>query len=92
MSTRAETIRREILDQCYAHRPLLRDAERMAKLARAEGEVDNATAGEFEREAAYLEGRGFIETIPEDLSKDHKRFRITAKGIDHVEAEGHVTA
>lgn len=89
MASRAEAIRREIMDQCYAHRPMARDAERMALLCRREGEMSDASAAEFEREAAYLQGRGLIEAIAEDLAKSHKRWTITAAGIDHVESEGH---
>lgn len=89
MSSRLETIRREILDQAYAHRPLARDAERMAKFARADGEIADATAAEFEREASYLAGKGLLEAERDAVAQEHVRWTITAAGIDHVEREGH---
>ena len=42
--SRTETIRIEILTQLYGYRPAARDAERMALMARREGELPDATA------------------------------------------------
>lgn len=85
---RNETVRQEILTQCYGFRPSARDAERMARLARLEGELTDATAGEFEREAAYLVGRGLLETRPSSIARGHKRYAITSAGVDHLEERG----
>lgn len=87
--SRAETIRCEILNQCYGYRPSARDAERMAKFARGEGELTDATSAEFEREASYLAGKGLIEADRAELAQDHVRWKITSAGIDHMEREGH---
>jgi hypothetical protein len=86
---RSEIVRREILDQCYVHRPIARDAERMAKLCRVEGELADCTAAEFEREASYLAGKNLIEAEREAVAQEHVRWKITAQGIDHVERDGH---
>jgi hypothetical protein len=90
-ANRNEIIRNEILDQCYINRPLDRDAERMVKVfyRDCELEMKDATAAEFEREAAYLLGRGLIEGVPADVAKNHMRWKITAAGIDHMESQGH---
>ena len=88
---RNETIRQEILTQLYGYRPSARDAERMAKLARREGELSDATTAEFEREAAYLAGlkpEGLILLEPDPLAPGHKRWAITSAGIAHLEARG----
>jgi len=86
--SRHETIRNEILTQLYGYRPSARDAERMAKFAHREGEVRDATAAEFERECGYLAGKGLIACEPEAIAQAHKRWAITAAGIDHLEARG----
>ncbi len=86
--SRTETIRQEILTQLYGYRPSARDAERMNKLARQEGEISDATAADFEREAAYLVGKGLIACEPEAVAQAHKRWAITASGIDHLESRG----
>ena len=89
--SRHETIRQEILTQLYGYRPAARDAERMAKLARQEGELPDATPTEFEREAAYLAGTrngGLIALEPDLLAPGHKRWAITSEGIAHLEARG----
>ena len=86
--SRTETIRIEILTQLYGYRPSARDAERLAGTARREGELPDATAAEFEREAAYLVGKKLIECEPEAVAQAHKRWTITAAGIDHLESRG----
>jgi hypothetical protein len=83
---RRELIRKEILTQCYGFRPAARDAERMARSARAEGEID-ATAAEFSLEADYLEMKGFIVGVRDAIAQAHKRYKITAAGIDYAEAQ-----
>ena len=89
-ASRTEIIRNEILDQCYAYRPSSRDADRMFKVFdRHREELPDATAAEFEREAAYLVGRGLLEVDPADVAKNHMRWKITAAGIDHMESQGH---
>jgi hypothetical protein len=85
---RNEIVRESILIQCYGVRPGPRDAEHMARTARREGELVDALPDEFAREADYLVGRGFLEERPDALSKAHKRWAITAAGIDHLEGEG----
>lgn len=85
---RAEQIRNEILTQCYGYRPQSRDAERMAQMARREGELTDATPGEFEREAAYLADKKFLELDQVEHAQGHKRWRITAAGIDYMESKG----
>lgn len=85
---RNETIRESILIQCYAVRPGTRDAEHMARSARREGELLDATPAEFAREAGYLVGRGFLEVKPDELNKGHQRWAITAAGVDFLEAAG----
>ena len=86
--SRTETIRFEILTQLYGYRPAARDAERMAAMARREGELTDATASEFSREAVYLAGKGLIEVEPEEISQGHKRWKISAAGVDHMESRG----
>lgn len=86
--SRTETIRQEILTQLYGYRPAARDAERMAQTARREGELPDATPAEFSREAAYLLGKNLVEADPEVIAAGHVRWRITAAGIDHMEAKG----
>lgn len=88
MSARIETIRETILIQCYSVRPGTRDAEHMARYARREGELVDAIPSEFDREAAYLVGRGFLEERPDELNKGHKRWAIAAAGVDYLEAAG----
>lgn len=85
---RNETIRHEILLQLYGHRPGARDAERLAATARREGELPDATPAEFTREAAYLVGRNLIAIQPEDIAQAHKRWSITAAGVDYLESRG----
>ncbi len=85
---RNETVRESILIQCYGVRPGTRDAEHMARFARREGELVDAVPAEFAREADYLVGRGFLEERPDDLNKAHKRWAITAAGVDFLEGAG----
>jgi len=83
-----ERIRHEILLQCYGYRPAARDAERMARAARHEGEIPDAVAAEFARECAYLQGKGLIALEPDELARGHKRWAITSAGIDTLEERG----
>jgi len=85
---RTEQIRNEILTQCYGYRPQARDAERMARTAKHEGEIIAPRPIEFEREAAYLCGKDLIELVRDETAKAHKRFAITSKGTDHMEEQG----
>ena len=85
---RREQVRNEILLQCYGYRPGARDAERMATTCRREGELTDAQAGEFDREAAYLEDKGLVELARDGTARDHKRWTITAAGIDYLEEAG----
>ncbi len=85
---RIEQIRTEILTQCYGYRPQSRDAERMSAMARREGEMVDANAAEFEREAAYLVGKGLLEVDLVDYAQSHRRYRITSEGIDFLESKG----
>ena len=89
-ASRFEIIRNEILDQCYVHRPIPRDTERMVKVFHHDSDLEmkDASAAEFEREAAYLMGRGLIEAVADDRAKNHMRYRITSAGIDQLESEG----
>lgn len=88
MSDRNEQIRLEILTQCFGYRPGSRDAEQLARHARREGDVRDATTVEMEREAAYLQGKGLLELAPYEIGQGHKRWAITAKGVDYFEAQG----
>ena len=84
----AELVRNEILFQCYTVRPGARDATRMARLARHEGDMPDATAGDFDREAAYLVGKGLLEIAREEIARAHIRYRITSAGVDYLEERG----
>ena len=86
--SRTETIRMEILTQLYGFRPAARDADRMAAMAKREGELPDATPGEFVRECGYLVGKKLIEADPEELAQNHQRWKITSAGIDHLEKRG----
>ena len=85
---RTEQVRTEILTQCYVYRPGARDAERMARATRKEGELIDATEAEYAIEAAYLQGKGLVEEVPDALAQGHRRWKITAAGIDFLEARG----
>lgn len=86
--SRVETIRHEILTQVYGYRPAARDATRMVTTARRDGELPDAGEAEFERECAYLSGKGLIEVEPDPVAAAHKRWRITAAGIEFMESRG----
>ena len=82
---RIETIRREMLTQLYGYRPANRDSERMAAMARREGELVDALAAEFDREGEYLQGLGYAQQRPDPVARAHKRWAITSAGIAHME-------
>jgi len=88
---RSELVRTEILHQCYGFRPGARDAERMARFARKEGELTDALPAEFEIEADYLADKGLIELVRDDIARSHKRWKITSEGIDYMEEQGFAT-
>jgi len=85
---RRELIRNEILFQCYGYRPQPRDADRMAKAARMEGEIPDATASDFAVECEYLAGKDLVVQERDPLAQGHVRWAITSAGIDHVESRG----
>lgn len=85
MPDRSSQIRKEILFQCYGNRPLPRDAARMCRLFKNEGEMPDATPQEFTREAAYLVGKNLLEETRDDLDKGHVFYNITSEGVDYVE-------
>jgi hypothetical protein len=82
-----EKIRNEILLQCYGYRPQARDAVRIVRTAVQEGELVGVVVAEVDREAAYLADLGLITIVADDVSPGHKRYAITAKGIQHLEAK-----
>lgn len=86
--SRIEQIRNEILTQLYGYRPNARDAQRMVSLAKRDGELADGVPAEFEREAAYLSGLGLIAETEDPVSPGHKRWTITAAGIQHLERNG----
>ena len=85
MSDRCEKVRHEILLQCYGYRPQARDAARMARTARMEGEIPDAAAPEFEREAAYLVDKGLLRRVTDEIARGRRRYALTAAGVDYLE-------
>jgi hypothetical protein len=88
MSARTEEVRYEILNQCYGYRPLARDCEAMVKVTKRDGTIASPTVSEFVVEAEYLVGKKFLDREADELNKARIRYKITAAGIDHVEARG----
>lgn len=87
-SDRREQIRNEILVQTYGYRPQARDAERLARTARLEGELADATAAEFAIEAAYLADKALLRAARDPTARAHLRYAITAAGIEFAEERG----
>ena len=85
---RTESIRLEILTQCYGYRPNSRTAAAIVSLARREGDVRDVIEREVETEIAYLVGKTWLEEEPFELSQGVKRWKITAAGIDYLEKQG----
>ena len=48
----------------------------------------NVGRDEVERELAYLAGKGYVAQSPAELSRGINRYRLTAEGIDYLEANG----
>ena len=90
MSKRIETIRINIMVECYGVRPGARDAEQMAAGMRRNDDPSDVTAREVATEAAYLVGKGFLELAPYELAQGGKRWTITAAGVDYMEKQGWV--
>jgi len=88
MKDRRSRIRTEILTQLYGYRPGVRPAERIARLARMDGEFDSLSEREIKAEAEYLIGRGLVEAVPNPLARFETAYRITSAGIDYAEGEG----
>jgi len=87
---RKESIRLEILTQCYGYRPHSRSAEMIVSLARREGEVKDLIANEVEVESDYCVGKQWLEVESFELSQGVKRWKITAAGVDFLERMGWV--
>lgn len=85
---RSEQICIEILTQLFGYRPMARDADALVRMAKVGGEMSDLAPSEVEREAAYLVDKGYIELQPLDISPQHKRWRITAAGIDWLREKG----
>lgn len=86
---RQEQLRVEILRQCYAYRPLSRDADHIAMRARRDGEIADCSAADVTMEAEYLLGLGYLEKVPGgDLEVTAVRWKITSAGIKHAELNG----
>jgi hypothetical protein len=80
--TREQDIRKEVIFQLYAMRPLLASASLLARQANKAG-LD-FTPTECGREAAFLVGQGLVEKTDDPVSGEAK-YAITSKGIIHYE-------
>jgi len=80
--SRADDIRKEILLQLYAVRPLALSAERLARDARKNDYDYSAT--EIARELVFLADTGLLVAVasPATTARYH---RITAAGVTHYE-------
>ncbi len=79
---RTELIRKEILLQVYASRPLGLSAERIERDARKEGY--DYTRTELAQELQFLADEGLI-VLMEEKGTTLKLFRIGAPGVRHYE-------
>lgn len=82
-----QTIRHEILFQLYGGRPGHRTPDRIARMARNEGEIPNCTPASVSIECEYLVGKGLISMEPDPIAQSIRRYAITSAGIDYLEAQ-----
>lgn len=80
--TREDAIRKEILLQLYAVRPLTVSADRLARDAKKQGYDYSAT--EIKRELQFLSDRLLVIEIGDPITTA-KLYRIHANGIAHWE-------
>ena len=80
--SRENDIRKEILLQAYALRPLAVSAERIQRDARKNGY--DYTVAEVKREADFLHGDGQLEVVAERGTTEQK-FKITSDGVRNYE-------
>lgn len=80
--SRENDIRKEILLQTYALRPLAVSAERIQRDARKNGY--DYTVAEVKREADFLRGDGQLEVI-QARGTTEQLFKITADGVRNYE-------
>lgn len=79
---RNERIRKEILFQLYAVRPLSRTAEKLAHDCKLQG--DDYSLSEVSREVQFLTDESLLVQSDEPGSTQ-KRYRISAQGVRHYE-------
>ena len=79
---RQEHIRKEILMQCYASRPLALGGYRIARDAAKAGY--DYTRLEVDQELDFLEGEGLIALVPQPGSA-LKVYKISSGGVRHYE-------
>lgn len=77
--TPEQQLRREILMQLYASRPLKMSASLMARQARQWG-LSEWTTKDFVREAEFLVGQGLVERFVDPISGE-VQYRITSNGV-----------
>ena len=80
--TRENDIRKEILLQLYATRPLALSAERIARDAKKNDYDYSAT--EVKRELVFLQDKSLVILIPDEIGTANL-YRIHALGVTHYE-------
>lgn len=86
--SRTADIRVDVLTYLYSSRPHHRTVENIVRGNRRDGQVQDQTTTEVERELAYLEGKQLVAKQPRELDQATNEWTITAAGIDHMEREG----
>lgn len=79
---REDAIRKEVLMQLYALRPIALSAARIAKDARKE--AYDYTVAEVDRETQFLADTGLIVAVTSPATTE-KLYRIHALGVTHYE-------